>query len=24
MIETGKPVPEVAKELGVHPDTLHS
>ncbi|WP_189958513.1 transposase [Streptomyces alanosinicus] len=24
MIETGKPIPEVAEELGVHPRTLHS
>ncbi|QNP69611.1 transposase [Streptomyces roseirectus] len=24
VIETGKPVPEVAEELGVHPGTLHS
>ncbi|WP_053757420.1 transposase [Streptomyces sp. AS58] len=22
--ETGKPIPEVAEELGVHPETLHS
>ncbi|GGJ73376.1 transposase [Streptomyces brasiliensis] len=24
VIETGKPIPEVAEELGVHPGTLHS
>ncbi|MFF3748673.1 transposase [Streptomyces kronopolitis] len=24
VIETGKPVPEVAEELGIHPGTLHS
>ncbi|GAU71493.1 putative transposase [Streptomyces sp. NBRC 110611] len=24
VIETGKPIPQVAEELGVHPGTLHS
>jgi transposase len=24
VIETGKPIPEVAEDLGVHPGTLHS
>ncbi|MEU9478765.1 helix-turn-helix domain-containing protein [Streptomyces sp. NPDC048191] len=24
MIETGKPIPEVAEDLGVHPGTLHN
>ncbi|MFJ9800003.1 transposase [Streptomyces wuyuanensis] len=24
MTETGKPIPEVAEDLGVHPGTLHS
>ncbi|MFF3460671.1 transposase [Streptomyces sp. NPDC002730] len=24
VIETGRPIPEVAEELGVHPGTLHS
>ncbi|WWR51393.1 transposase [Streptomyces sp. SCSIO 30461] len=24
MAETGKPIPEVAEKLGVHPGTLHS
>ncbi|WP_234436358.1 transposase [Streptomyces sp. NRRL S-813] len=24
VIETGKPIPEVAEESGVHPGTLHS
>lgn len=24
VVETGRPIPEVAEELGVHPGTLHS
>ncbi|WP_258193260.1 transposase [Streptomyces sp. MA5143a] len=24
MTETGKPIPEVAEDLGIHPETLHS